>query len=98
MSLISQPVQVLVGTVSVRLIGPSPHRKALVFSSPPASRITLNFGAGAVLDAGVVTLYPGNPPFVMDYDAYGALMQEDVFAIGSAGTQTVQIVETLYYP
>src|SRR4051812_41440672 len=98
MSLTANPFQTTVQLSSTRVLGPSQHRKTIVLSCPPTNRITIQFGAPAVLDAGFLTLYPAGKPVILDYEYIGPLIFDDMFAITVVGTQTLTGCETLYYP
>jgi hypothetical protein len=84
-----------VGTTSGVLIPINPNRWGVIISSPQSSRITLDFGGPAVLDAGV-TLYPSNLPLILGYEHIGEAIMTDVFAIGVAGTQTIGWMEVFW--
>jgi hypothetical protein len=63
-------------------------------TAPTAPRVTLSFQLPAVLDNGV-NLHAGNAPLCLCYNDIGAAFMEPIFAIGSAGTQRIGVIELL---
>ena len=94
--LLRSQTSVVVGTSSAQLIVPNDKRFSIVISCPRTNRITLSFGAPAVLDQGI-TLFPGGLPFVLLYNYVGGSIREEVFAIADTVAQTVGILD-LFWP
>ena len=86
---------VSVGLTSTQLVGPNLKRFALLIGAPLTNRVTLSFGGPAVLDQGI-TLYPLGQPLLLLFDYLGDALHEDVFAITTAGAQTVGFVDVFW--
>ena len=84
----SSPTAASVGVASAQVVAANANRKGLVLVNTSTARISLGFGAAAVLDSGI-TLYPQGS-FQMDIATFdlGA-----VNAIASAATSNLAIQE-----
>lgn len=82
------PTAASVGVTSAQAVAANASRKGLVLTNTSNNRISLGFGAVAVLNSGI-TLYPGGI-FVMDQNLFdlGA-----VFAIASVAASNLAIQE-----
>lgn len=86
----SSPTTTSVGVASAQAVAAAATRKGLILVNVSNARISLGFGAAAVLDSGV-TLYPGGSYSMGDYDFdLGA-----VNAIASAALSNLAIQEYL---
>jgi hypothetical protein len=78
----------IAGTASVQqVLGASPKRIALIFSSPSAGRITFGTQNNLAIDAGI-TLYNSGNPFGINIKDYGNLICEPWFCVGSTVAQS----------
>src|SRR5205823_3946366 len=86
------PWSVSVGTSSTRVLGPNPNRRALLLPGTSLNRMTIAFGAPAVLLAGI-TIQPGNDTVELTWECCGAALCEDVYAIFETAGETYGGVE-----
>jgi hypothetical protein len=85
-----------IATTDTQLAGPNPRRRGLMISSPPTNRITVSFGdTAAVLDQGI-TLYPGNPPLLLEVGMWGDSITEGIRCISAVGAQNISIVDLMH--
>lgn len=82
------PTFVTVGLVSALAVAANADRKGLILVNTSVNRISLGFGAPAVLDSGV-TLYPAGSFNMAEYD----FDLGDVNAIASAASSNLAIQE-----
>jgi hypothetical protein len=76
-------LQTPVAVVSGVFITAAPFRRKIICCAPPSGqRYTISV-APAVLDQGI-TIVGGGPPFVMDDEQFGTLVQNNWNCIGSA--------------
>lgn len=59
-----------IDVVSTPLAGPNPKRTALLVSAGPTNRVTINFGADAVLDRGL-TVPPNTQALLISAAGFG---------------------------
>lgn len=67
---------------STPLVAGNASRFAILISPPNGQRVTLNFGAAAVLDAGI-TLPASSQPLLLSLKDFGAMIQQPIYAIVS---------------
>lgn len=84
----ASPAAASVGVASAQAVAANGSRKGLVLTNTSAARISLGFGAAAVLDSGI-TLYPGGSFNMEKYD----FDQGAVNAIASAAASNLGIQE-----
>lgn len=82
-------------TTSTQLLGPQDRRFSLIISAPASNRITLSFLGAAVLDEGI-TLHPGGPPLVLEWDTLGGSITASIQAIAAIAAQTIGVVEVFW--
>ena len=81
-----------VGVASAALLGGNLHRTGLLVSPPSGGRITLAFGAIAVLDQGP-TVQVGTQAIRLTRHELGHLIQLPINAIADAAGRTISIIE-----
>lgn len=91
------PLSVVVATTSTSLIGPNPHRTALIISSGLTNRFSVAFGVAAILDSGL-TIRPGVNPIILSRDVLGDAITQAVTAIFAAVGEVVAVLEVLTAP
>lgn len=84
-------------TVSTSLVGPNPNRVAIVISSGPTNRITLNMGGIAALDAGI-NIHPLSSPLILDKETYGDAITNSINAISAVASQTIGFYDVIIAP
>lgn len=84
----SAPTFATVGTSSASAVAANASRKGLTLVNTSANRISLGFGATAVLDRGI-TLYPGGSFFMDEYSYSTATIN----AIASAAASNLAVQE-----
>lgn len=84
----ASPTAATVGITSAQVVAANAARKGLVLTNTSGARISLGFGASAVLNSGI-TLYPGGI-FVMDTSLFDTAV---VNAIASAAASNLAIQE-----
>ena len=84
----ASPTAATVGVASAQAVATNSSRKGLILVNTSANRISLGFGATAVLDSGV-TLYPGGSFSMGEYDFYTGAVN----AIASAASSNLAIQE-----
>lgn len=84
----SAPTFATVGTSSASAVAANASRKGLTLVNTSANRISLGFGATAVLDRGI-TLYPGGSFFMDEYSYSTAAIN----AIASAAASNLAVQE-----
>lgn len=85
----STPNAVSVGAGSTEVLPRNASRRGLVLVNTSANRISIAFGAPAVLDSGI-TLYPEGGTFIMREDLFST---EAVNAIASAAGSNLAVQE-----
>lgn len=84
--------QATVGVASAVILGGNLHRRGLTIWPPQAGRVTISFGAPAVLDQGV-TIYTATSPRQLTEKELGHLLEQPVNAIADAGGRNIGITE-----
>ncbi len=78
-----------IDAVTTEVLAADPSRSLLVLCNASNENISINFGADAVLNSGIV-LKPLGPPFVIDSSGpLSALVNKAVNAICASGTKNL---------
>ena len=85
---------VTVNSTEAQILGPSPKRIAVIFSSPVGGRVSINPGGKAVLDNGL-TLFQGFPPTGFSSLEYRCLPHMPWRAIANVDGVTLNIIEVI---
>lgn len=84
----SVPTSIIVGVASIQVVAANANRKGLIFVNTSNRRISLGFGATAVLDNGV-TLFPESTYKMGEFDFYTGVVR----AIASGNNSNLAIQE-----
>jgi hypothetical protein len=85
---------VTVTAVSAIFLAANPNRVAVTISSPAAARVSISSQTPAVAGSGM-TLMPLTKPIMFTSDVPGNWIQGNLYAITSAGTETLGVLESL---
>lgn len=93
----TNPVQTVtsVGNASTLLVLRNEQRQSVVITAPVASVLNLSFGVAAVVGNGI-RIPAGQGPVVLSRDLHGRLVDGPIYAIMTAGTETIGVWESVF--
>ena len=90
----SSTVRYVTVTAAGQFIGPSPERRALVFSPPATGEYSVSNAALTAIGQGL-TITAGSPPIVLTQEIHGDCIQKAWFVITSATPMSIAYIEAI---
>lgn len=86
------PRSVTVATTSTRLLGPNPHRRAILFCPPNTNRYTASWEETAILDQGI-NMHATRFNLLLTREDIGSAITLPLSAISATASQVVTVYE-----